>query len=547
MILEGETTSTLEDDNPMTGDTYSVTVTDAAGTSVTSTTLTIQENQSPTVSISSNVANPAIGSRVTLTALVIDPERDLFDIQWQQDGVNIPGATNVTYTVDSWTVTNNGSYTAIVTPRTGNRTQITSDALSLTARTLTGVSLNLNAITGLGADITVTVSGDIGTPFRLDIQNTTPTGWLTNAGISNTIGVIGEDGTATATLMIPAATMTVDRTAELIATNTDAITNTVSSGLFRQQHTQTSDGDLVVGFSDMIVGTMATFSYDITAGDQPFTVELFDTDPRIGTQTPIQTQTQTSTGTYSFMAIDVGSFDPGDYTYYLRVSDQDGDIIVESETITVSDEASFDAAEWNSIYEGTEGLDRLPWAFYAPSGRTFSVSISNSDGTELQSTFANPSQSAFTVDMSDLRADAGENLSLVVTRTDVSPNIVVFSHTFIYNRMTAVFSDTELSPIVYSGTSARFFSNASDGADERNTLYPSYGYDYATGDVDNVPEGENRVTEDFGLFVGNQFSVNTSTLQGEEITIRPWVSSVDPPTNAGGTIIYGPIRVITIP
>lgn len=167
-----------------------------------------------------------------------------------------------------------------------------------------------------------TVTGAPGTQFNLAVVNTNPAGWLTSGALSATSGTIPADGTFEGMLTIPEATMTVDRTAEITATDANDPLNVVRTGLFRQQHTEAGTrGNLTLAANSSIVGTVATFSASVSSGDFPVTVELFDSDPRTGSPTALQTATLNAAGVHTFTSIDTSAFLSGDFDYFIRASE----------------------------------------------------------------------------------------------------------------------------------------------------------------------------------------------------------------------------------
>ena len=215
------------------------------------------------------------------------------------------------------------------------------DALNISSGFVGGLNLisisNLN-FTHDGQTATVTVLGEVGTNFNLQVVNTNPLGWLTAGALGATSGTIPAEGSFVTLLSIPAGDpqTTFSRTAAIQAVNSDTTLNTVTTGLFTQSHDHTvSSGNLTASTDAVIVGANATFSAEITSGDPDFTIELYDSDPTTGSPTALQTGTLTALGTHTFTAIDTSSFANGDHTYWIRISDSDGDLVIEMETITI--------------------------------------------------------------------------------------------------------------------------------------------------------------------------------------------------------------------
>ena len=228
---------------------------------------------------------------------------------------------------------------------------------------LRGITLSSVSFAGGIETATVTITGTPMTSFGLSITNTQPAGWLTTGALSATSGTIGTSGMATVTLTIPSTTLNTNRVARITATNTADPTNVVNSLPFRQLVNHGSQGDLFVAFDVEQSARVLMASASITGGDAPYTLELFDTDPRSGSPTALQSVTRTEQASINapvnvqFTNIDTTTLDEGDYTLFLRVTDSgtgaDLDVVVESETVTIEAAGGGNFIDTVGVYQST--------------------------------------------------------------------------------------------------------------------------------------------------------------------------------------------------
>ena len=444
------------------------------------------------------------------------------------------------------------------------------------ANALTSITLSDLTFTGSSQTETVSVNGIAGAQFNLAVDMTTPLGWLTSGALGATSGTIPASGTFTTTLIIPATTVTVNRTARLTATNSNDTENVVSTGLFRQQFTEMSDGDLTASLSSNVTGQMATFSASITAGDQPFTVQLYNVNPTSAGATPLQTATlpNAPTQTHTFTAIDTSSLSPNTYTYYLRVTDNDGDVVVESEDIVVLsvgvNEFFAEAPSKVILRPSTTSTVSMLTQFYTPGNlRAYdvmseffdsnSVSLSSATNAQTGGSGNQPRTGEVTNTIAATVYDnlGGTNATYTLTNRAVSPNVELFSQTLqLINQADATFNDIEFRRVVIQN--GNFFSpkynvvNTDFSAQNTQShLFPilptgKWGVDYVSGHADSVTEGSNRMLgTGFGSQFGN-FTISPAIAAGN-YTFRAFLSTVNPPTNAAGTIKYSRPIQITIP
>ena len=320
------------------------------------------------------------------------------------------------------------------------------DTAQLTSLTITGTEFTQN-----GETATFVVNGTVGTTFSLTFDMHGPDSegvWITAGAITGTGPfTIPDDGSYEGMFVFPdAGTRTVNRVARLVATNTDDTDNTVNSGLFRQilGHGTTggADDDIVASFELDITGTTISSSTTILGGDAPYTVELFDVDPSVDTTaTALQTFTVTEQASRNNPVIQMfadesaAGLDFGDHTYFLRITDSgvgdEFDILVESETFTVNDPTE------GFVYRGIgnpgyqtrfAATATVPLIFSAQDGSTFSTSYDH--GNDVQdTTFSGDDDDILPytqIDLSFASTASGDG-TVVVTRTDISPNVEVAS------------------------------------------------------------------------------------------------------------------------
>ena len=426
---------------------------------------------------------------------------------------------------------------------------------------LSGITLTSTLFNSPGIIETVTLTGDAGATFSLAVVNTTPMGWLTSGALGASSGTIPPSGTFTTTLTIPAATETVNRTAELTATNSQDADNIVSTGLFRQIHTMSgTSGNLTADLSAAIVGSNVTFSSNVSSGDVPFNLELFDVDPRVMTAaTALQTATLSAIGRHTFTAIDVSALAVGDHTYYLRVSETGqtaNDVVVESETITISASSGQGrTADFTNVYSGGGsyffvseiGDDVTSWEAV----NTINGVDASSGVTTVRASRPRVADFGFTPQTSD----AGSTGTIVFYNTSVSPRVELARDSYaVQSASTGVvaplaplsaFSQIELA-IPYIDTPLNRIRIRYNGSFLNSTaaqqVITSAGYDYVSGNTNTVPVGSNRFTGAANDVQTSDIRLITSDILSEpsgEYSFRTWVSD-------GTNFTYSPASTITV-
>ena len=390
---------------------------------------------------------------------------------------------------------------------------------------LTSISLDSLTFTGAGATANITVSGEVGTNFNLSVVTTTPVGWLTAGALGATAGTIPASGMFTTTIVIPVVTTTVTRTAAIRAINTADATDIVTTGLFTQSHTApVSNGNLVVDGSLSIVGTTATFSVDITAGDPNFTAILYDGDPAT-TGAALETMTATALGVITFTDIDTTALTAGAYSYYIQVSDNDGDVITEAEAFTIADVTSTGASYgWTTFYRASN-VSSIGFPVHHPTATSISVNWDTDDEpletyTDSANTFTirQPSQQMI---ISGAITLATTSVDWSVTDTSVSPNVVLESGTMSVLGTSATTIDDLEVHLVYPNVGFgefRLYRNERASASDR--IITSWGVQYASGHTSDFT----GATEIVAVSGGSATVVNPGgALAGGDYTMRAFI------------------------
>ena len=413
-------------------------------------------------------------------------------------------------------------------------------------------------VNGSGGTLNLNVRGVVGTQFSLALATVTPAGWITSGALGATSGVIPNDGEFETTITIPSTTNTVNRTAAITATNSNDSTDTVTTGLFRQQHTMpVADNDLVANVGVVTTSTDVTFSGTITGGDDfPVTVELFDTDPGTGSPTALQTGTLNALGTHTFTAIDTTGFADGDHDYWIRFTDTAGapDVVTIMETITIAAESGMGIDGFPSDMYRTDSslFSTLEYVSVGFSSPQYDVRVLMPDGNEatyittkfvaLQAAGvpANVLQIAVATQNNFTYTDNAEILhTLELTDTSVSPNVVTTTE-WTWHDDAAEFSEFIIGPSWLNKSNYNYQSSTNQvGA--IGSVVTSYGLDWVSGSQTSVPVGSNRVTGTTSI-VSSALFINggdgTLPTIGES-TVRFWVSD-------GTNFTYGPATVIEI-
>jgi alpha-tubulin suppressor-like RCC1 family protein len=114
---------------------------------LTSVNFTIRDAGSPTISSQPVSANKTSGQSVTFSVSATSPDTGTLSYQWRKGGVAVLNATLATYTIDTVSTSDAGSYTVVITNTINN-----------------GVSLSTASTTSSAATLTVATALTIATP-----------------------------------------------------------------------------------------------------------------------------------------------------------------------------------------------------------------------------------------------------------------------------------------------------------------------------------------------------------------------------------------------
>ena len=123
--------------------------------------------------------------------------------------------------------------------------------------------------------------------------------------------------------------MTVNRSFNLRAINTNLTSNVVTSGLVRQQHTS-SVNNLVANASEMRSPSGVIFTVNVSAGDPDYTYVLLDNNGNT-----VETIGPTASTNIQFTPIATSTFPVGTINYSVRVTDDTGDIVNITVPVTI--------------------------------------------------------------------------------------------------------------------------------------------------------------------------------------------------------------------
>lgn len=286
--------------------TYSITVTNAAGSSVATTEITVKPAAAPVITTQPRNVVAQVGQTATFTVVATGSFPRTY--QWRKDGTDLPGATDVTLTLPNITTLDAGVYAVQVGNAVGS---VTSTSASLTVNAATPPVLfslspgDATFIQGQSASIGVTISSG-SSPFTYQ--------WLK--------GGVALPGATAAQLTLAAITLADAGRYAVI------VTNIAGSATSREALVSVTPATaIIVGRGpeslSVAIGQPATFSVSVATGSTPLTYQWL----RNGT--PIAGATL---GSYSIAA--VSTADAGAYT--VTVSNVLGSVTAPSATLTVT-------------------------------------------------------------------------------------------------------------------------------------------------------------------------------------------------------------------
>jgi hypothetical protein len=189
VITSGATTTNLTISNVQTNNsgTYTVVVTNIAGSVTSSNAVLTVTNIPPAITVQPTNQTVVVGSLVTLavTATGTAPLR----YQWQVDGTNlvndgshIVGATNTVLTINNAQTNNSGNYTVIVTNFGGSVTSSNAVLLVTASPVITGQPTNQTVVVGSNVKFAVTAIGTAPLSYQWRVNGTN---LVNGGGISN--------------------------------------------------------------------------------------------------------------------------------------------------------------------------------------------------------------------------------------------------------------------------------------------------------------------------------------------------------------------------
>ena len=283
--------------------------------------------------VNANIVNSTPANWITNTSLDIT-EVDL--------GVN--GEATVTATVPSFSdLTGSRSFQLQVQVDGAFQPAITSEVVTQysASQLITGISLSAVSFGNNSVVETINVAGIAGEGYSLELFDVTPAGWITSGALSATTGLIGADGTDSSnTISIPSAQDdTVNRSFRLRARATDDNTLFAESSVIVQVHTQSSQaGNLIADAGALVVGNDINFTVTVSQGDAPFTA-VVNQNATDATDNPLRTITFSDVNMIqAFTALAASDFTGPTANFYVHISDNDGDVVVEMETLTLTND-----------------------------------------------------------------------------------------------------------------------------------------------------------------------------------------------------------------
>ena len=130
----------------------------------------------PTITIQPSSQNPLLGRNASFTVSVIGTPP--LQYQWQFNGSDIPGATNVAYSIPSVTASDTGNYAVVVA---NSLESVRSDGAALTV--VVPPTLGLQRLAGYPL---LSLNGMLGSNFNVQfISNLPASNWLNLRSISN--------------------------------------------------------------------------------------------------------------------------------------------------------------------------------------------------------------------------------------------------------------------------------------------------------------------------------------------------------------------------
>jgi uncharacterized repeat protein (TIGR02543 family) len=186
--INGANGATLTINNAQTADagSYSVVITDSAGNSVTSNTVTLTVNSLPSIEAQPTAQTVNTGQKASFS-VVATGGTPPYSYQWEKGSTTISGATGATLTINNAQTADAGSYSVVITDSAGN--SVTSTPATLTVNTPPStaqytVTFDSNggsaiaSVTGVAAGTTITA------PTAPTQSGKTFAGWYTDSTLN---------------------------------------------------------------------------------------------------------------------------------------------------------------------------------------------------------------------------------------------------------------------------------------------------------------------------------------------------------------------------
>ena len=253
---------------------------------------------------------------------------------------------------------------------------------------------------------------------------------------------------------------------------------------------------------------------------------------------------------FMFSPIDVSAFAAGDYTYFVRFRDDNGDVVTLNAEFTIAAPADNVVAEFFSNYYTKEGssdlssIDAFTQRIPAGDISSISVQVLDSGGVDTianwnaltagLTTFTNPPSYAFNF-ITQPGANAQDlldtQLQVRITDTGESPNVVLGDAPFTFTFDAPAFAQIQVgqaSNIAAGSSGGRLIASLNVFQDISNVPITSAGFDYLEADTDTIPPGSNTqsVTIPSTGDIQQLLSTNVPNINnGTTISVRAWVSN----------------------
>ena len=380
--------------------TYSVTVTNSAGSSVASTEVTVKALTAPIITVSPPNRAVTVGQSTTFSPSVTGSYPRTY--QWQKNGSAIAGATAANYTILAVTTADAGTYTVTVSNSQGSSTSFAA-SLTVNAATPPVISspypFDVTATQGQQASLSVSLGGG-SSPFTYQ--------WL-KAGVA----IPGATG---GQLVFAAISPTDAGKYSVVVTN---VAGTATS----REATLTVNPAVPIAISQqpqsqtVVQGGSANFFISINSGTSPITYQWFKNGAAISGATSgnflIGTVTFSDAGNYTVTATNI----LGSVTSSASVLTVSAAVLPSITTQPASQSVVFSG----SISLGVQVNGSSPFTYV---WKKDGVAISGATSSSYFVSSATPAQSGiYTVTVSNVAGSVTSNPSTVTVATAVAPTI----------------------------------------------------------------------------------------------------------------------------